>query len=33
MGIVNDHDPVETREWLDSLRAVVQYAGVERARS
>jgi pyruvate dehydrogenase E1 component len=32
MGIVNDHDPVETREWLDSLRAVVQYAGVERAR-
>src|SRR5215218_6881382 len=32
MGIVNDHDPVETREWLDSLRAVVQYAGVDRAR-
>jgi pyruvate dehydrogenase E1 component len=32
MGIVNDHDPVETREWLDSLRAVVQYAGPERAR-
>ena len=27
MGIVNDHDPVETQEWLDSLRAVVQYAG------
>jgi len=32
MGIVNDHDPVETREWLDSLRAVVQYAGADRAR-
>ena len=32
MGIVNDHDPVETSEWLDSLRAVVRYAGVERAR-
>ena len=24
MGIVNDHDPVETSEWLDSLRAVVR---------
>ena len=32
MGIVNDQDPVETSEWLDSLRAVVRYAGVERAR-
>ena len=32
MGIHNDHDPVETREWIDALRAVVQYAGVERAR-
>src|SRR5215208_3615278 len=32
MGIVNDHDPVETREWLDALRAVVQFAGVDRAR-
>jgi pyruvate dehydrogenase E1 component len=32
MGILNDHDPVETREWVDSLRAVVRYQGVERAR-
>src|SRR3954466_15142576 len=32
MGIVNDHDPVETREWIDALRAVVQYQGPERAR-
>ena len=32
MGIVNDHDPVETSEWLDSLRAVVRIRGVERAR-
>ena len=32
MGILNDHDPVETQEWVDSLRAVVQHAGVERAR-
>src|SRR4029453_16298714 len=32
MGIVNDYDPVETQEWVDSLRAVVQYAGPERAR-
>ena len=26
-----DHDPVETREWLDSLEAVLQNAGGERA--
>ncbi|TMH34492.1 MAG: pyruvate dehydrogenase (acetyl-transferring), homodimeric type [Betaproteobacteria bacterium] len=32
MGILSDHDPVETREWVDSLNAVVQYQGVERAR-
>src|SRR5262245_27561735 len=32
MGILNDHDPVETQEWVDSLRAIVQYQGVERAR-
>jgi len=31
MGILNDIDPVETREWTDSLRAVIQYAGGERA--
>ncbi len=31
MGVVNDHDPVETQEWIDSLRAVVRYAGPERA--
>ncbi len=32
MGILNDHDPVETQEWVDSLRAIVQHSGVERAR-
>ncbi|TMG80633.1 MAG: pyruvate dehydrogenase (acetyl-transferring), homodimeric type [Betaproteobacteria bacterium] len=32
MGILNDPDPVETREWVDSLKAVVQYQDVERAR-
>ena len=32
MGILADHDPGETREWTDSLRAVVQHQGVERAR-
>ena len=26
MGILNDHDPVETQEWIDSLRAVMQHA-------
>ena len=31
MGILSDHDPVETQEWVDSLRAVVQHAGPERA--
>jgi pyruvate dehydrogenase complex dehydrogenase (E1) component len=30
--VLNDDDPVETRKWLDSLRAVVQYQGPERAR-
>ena len=32
MGIMEDHDPTETREWLDSLRAVAQHQGPERAR-
>ncbi len=32
MSIVNDHDPVETQEWVDSLRAVLQHAGAERAK-
>jgi pyruvate dehydrogenase E1 component len=32
MGIADDHDPVETREWLDALRALVAHRGVERAR-
>src|SRR5215470_8386369 len=31
MGILNDYDPVETQEWVDSLRAVIQHAGTERA--
>jgi pyruvate dehydrogenase E1 component len=32
MGTMNDYDPAETREWIDSLRAVVAHQGVERAR-
>ena len=28
--LLTDHDPVETREWLDALRSVVQYQGAER---
>jgi pyruvate dehydrogenase E1 component len=32
MGILNDHDPVETQEWVDSLGAVLQHAGPERAK-
>ena len=32
MGILTDLDPVETKEWIDSLRSVVHYQGVERAR-
>jgi pyruvate dehydrogenase E1 component len=32
MGILSDHDPTETQEWVDSLRAVLQHAGPDRAR-
>jgi pyruvate dehydrogenase E1 component len=32
MGILNDHDPVETQEWVESLRAVLHHRGPERAR-
>jgi pyruvate dehydrogenase E1 component len=32
MGVMQDHDPVETKEWVDSLKAVLHYGGVERAR-
>src|SRR4051812_42026682 len=32
MGIMNDYDPVETQEWVDSLRAVLQHAGPERVK-
>jgi pyruvate dehydrogenase E1 component len=32
MRILNDHDPAETKEWVDSLRAVLQHAGPERAK-
>ncbi|TMH66477.1 MAG: pyruvate dehydrogenase (acetyl-transferring), homodimeric type [Betaproteobacteria bacterium] len=31
MGILSDHDPVETQEWVESLRAVVHHQGSERA--
>ncbi len=29
--IVSDVDPVKTREWLDSLDAVLQFDGADRA--
>ena len=29
--LLNDHDPVETQEWVDALRSVVMHQGVERA--
>ena len=32
MAVTHDHDPVETREWLDALNAVVQHQGAGRAR-
>ncbi len=32
MGILSDHDPAETQDWVDSLRAVVEHAGPDRAR-
>ena len=32
MGVMDDHDPVETQEWVDALRAVVHYQGADRAR-
>jgi pyruvate dehydrogenase E1 component len=28
---LRDHDPIETREWMDSLDSVLQYAGEARA--
>ncbi|MEO8536509.1 MAG: pyruvate dehydrogenase (acetyl-transferring), homodimeric type, partial [Betaproteobacteria bacterium] len=28
--LLTDHDPVETQEWVDALRSVVHYQGVER---
>ena len=28
--LLNDHDPVETQEWMDALRSVVEYQGAER---
>jgi len=30
MGILNDIDPVATREWVDSLKAVLHYRRPER---
>jgi pyruvate dehydrogenase E1 component len=32
MSILNDHDPIETQEWIDSLRAVLAHQGPERVR-
>ena len=32
MGIMEDHDPGETAEWVDSLKAVTAHVGSERAR-
>jgi len=31
MDIRQDVDPTETQEWIDSLKAVLQYRGPERA--
>src|SRR5436190_15452675 len=31
MGAMTDLDPVETGEWIDSLRAVLRHAGPDRA--
>ena len=28
--LLTDHDPVETQEWLDAMRSVVAYQGIER---
>src|SRR4029453_3913984 len=30
MGVLEDYDPGETREWLGPLKAVVHYAGADR---
>ncbi len=30
-AIEADDDPIETREWLDSIDAIVRYRGPERA--
>lgn len=27
----NDHDPIETKEWLDALKSVIRYEGKDRA--
>src|SRR5438876_3164003 len=32
MGTMQDHDPGETQEWVDSLKAVIAHQGPERAR-
>src|ERR1700733_8988228 len=32
MDMPKDHDPVETQEWIDSLKAVVHHMGPDRAR-
>src|SRR5436305_504017 len=32
MGTMQDYDPGETQEWVDSLRAVIAHVGPERAR-
>ena len=32
MGTLQDYDPGETKEWVDSLKAVIAHVGPERAR-
>ena len=32
MGTMQDYDPGETQEWVDSLNAVIAHVGPERAR-
>jgi hypothetical protein len=30
MDMMDDHDPVETQEWVDSIKAVLHYGGPDR---
>jgi pyruvate dehydrogenase complex dehydrogenase (E1) component len=32
MDMMDDHDPVETQEWVDSIKAVLRYGGLAQLR-